>query len=304
MASEYLAINCKLCGSSGAQTIRANSVYGGDVSSKFIECGTCGVFYQHPSLSPEEEKKFYAEEFEAFMAGRSGADGGWEDDLGTHKAANIDHIKRRTKYLRNLDWVEATVLEIGCSSGFMFDSYSELGAKRIEGVEPSGKFGGLLRAKGYSIYSDINEIPQDKVFSLITNFFVFEHMSDPRKFINTAMDHVAAKGRLICEIPLANDVLANQFCNPAFDDFYWSVAHHFYYTKQSLEYLMHTMDYQFSLAADQRYDLSNHLVWLKDGKPGGQGLFSPLLGEDLNNLYKQRLMDSWCCDTALLTVYK
>ena len=302
--NEGLTPDCRLCGSNEAQTIRANTVYGGSTASKFYECGQCGVFYQYPFLSPEEEHKFYVEEFEAFMASRSGDDGGWEEDLDSHKAANIANINRRTEYLRDLVWQGASVLEIGCSSGFMFDTYGRLGAACVEGVEPSGKFSSLLKKKGYTIYAALDDIPQSKVFSLVTNYFVFEHISDPRKFINSCMDHVAPKGKLVCEIPLANDILANQFCVTAFDDFYWSVAHHFYYTKKSLDYLMAPMEFRFSLKADQRYDLSNHLVWLKDGKPGGQGLFASLLGEDLDEMYKKRLKDLWCCDTAILTVYK
>ncbi|MBK6632555.1 MAG: NAD-dependent epimerase/dehydratase family protein [Betaproteobacteria bacterium] len=38
---------------------------------------------------------------------------------------------------------------------------------------------------------------------------------------------------------------------------------------------------------DQRYDLSNHMVWARDGKPGGMGRFTPQLGAEVEDAYRQ-----------------
>ena len=48
---------------------------------------------------------------------------------------------------------------------------------------------------------------------------------------------------------------------------------------------------------DQRYDLSNHITWLKDGKPGGTNKYNKYFSKKLNNQYKRDLINSGYCDT-------
>jgi hypothetical protein len=50
---------------------------------------------------------------------------------------------------------------------------------------------------------------------------------------------------------------------------------------------------------DQRYDLSNHMVWARDGRPGGMGRFTPQLGPELEEAYKQALVRARKCDTLV-----
>ena len=56
---------------------------------------------------------------------------------------------------------------------------------------------------------------------------------------------------------------------PAFERFYWSVAHPWYFNYKSLTYLLKKINKKFKILKDQRYDLSNHLHWMKYGRPGG-----------------------------------
>ena len=67
--------NCPLCNSdSSNQTVVTPHVFGAGEKNRnaFYHCKICGVHYQYPSLSAEEESKFYASEFEKFMEKRSG----------------------------------------------------------------------------------------------------------------------------------------------------------------------------------------------------------------------------------------
>jgi hypothetical protein len=47
----------------------------------------------------------------------------------------------------------------------------------------------------------------------------------------------------------------------------------------------------------QRYDLSNHLVWLQHGKPGGMRHYAQVFPPALEAAYASCLKDRWLCDT-------
>ena len=54
----------------------------------------------------------------------------------------------------------------------------------------------------------------------------------------------------------------------------------------------------------QRYDFSNHLSWLKDGRPGGMGKYSHVFSRQLDEEYKKCLEKAWLCDSVLAVVGK
>ena len=86
---------------------------------------------------------------------------------------------------------------------------------------------------------------------------------------------------------------------PAFDRFYWSVAHPWYFSEDSIHYLLNQLGQLYEILRDQRYDLSNHLVWARDGKPGGMGRFTETLGSEIEENYKQTLIRIGKCDTLV-----
>jgi len=50
--------------------------------------------------------------------------------------------------------------------------------------------------------------------------------------------------------------------------------------------MLDKLDSEYEIILDQRYDLSNHLTWARDGKPGGMGKYTSLLGKELEEEYK------------------
>ena len=109
---------------------------------------------------------------------------------------------------------------------------------------------------------------------------------------------------MVAEIPCARDPLTAVYDIDAFEKFYWSIAHHYYYTPKSLAFVLDQLGYRYELVAEQRYDISNHMTWMFDGKPGGQGRFTELFGEQLVEDYRQRMIEQWQCDTVFLYVWK
>ena len=91
---------------------------------------------------------------------------------------------------------------------------------------------------------------------------------------------------------------------PEFEKFYWSIAHPWYFSEKSIEFVLSKLSQPYKVLLDQRYDLSNHLIWAKDGKPGGMKRFSSIFGEELDEMYKKTLVKNHTCDTLIVVITK
>lgn len=306
MAAKRISVpNCRLCGAGTTQqSIRAQFVYGGQDFHKFWNCAACDAVYLYPAPSEEEEERFYRQEFEKFMCDRSGEDRDWSN-AKAHIQTNQDQVNRRWPFLAPYVKAGMALLELGCSSGFMLNRFREEGLKCV-GIELSGGFLEFLHANGHEAYQTIQELESrgKRHFDLIVHFFVLEHIRHPFKFFEESLGLLKPGGKIIAEVPCVNDPLTSLYHIPAFEQFYWSVAHHFYYRPKSLKYLMDKLGVTYEMVADQRYDLSNHITWMTEGKPGGQGRYSHVFSNDLIEKYKSDLKAKWICDTIFLIVYK
>jgi SAM-dependent methyltransferase len=295
--------NCRLCNAdSDLQSIRAPFVFGGSEEHNFWSCEKCDAIYLYPIPSPEDEKKFYLQEFEKFMSSRVGDHRDWSN-AEKHKITNQDQVKRRLPFFKDYLKQNHDLLEIGCSSGFMLDAFKEQGIKCI-GVEPSGEFKDFLIQSGHDVVRDLSEIQKNKKFDIITHFFVLEHIRDPFEFLKKSYSLLKENGVIICEVPCANDPLTSLYNIEAFEKFYWSIAHHYYYTPKSISYILDKLNFEYELVPEQRYDISNHMTWMMDGKPGGQNKYDNEFGRKLVNIYRQKLIDTWRCDTMFLYIWK
>jgi SAM-dependent methyltransferase len=299
--------NCPLCGAGREkQHVVTPHVYGDKEHIRaFYHCLGCDVRYQHPALTPAEEARFYAAEFEGFMAGRSGISGGWQG-AESHIRANEGTRLRRMKYLAPHLPRGATILEVGCSSGFMLFLLQDSGHECI-GIEPSGVFSAYVKNRGIDVYPSIEDLakkePQRK-FDIVQHFFVLEHISTPQAFLESQLRLLNKGGKIIFEIPNVADPLYSVYDIPAFERFYWSIAHPWYFSEASLRFLLDRLGQPYQILLDQRYDLSNHIIWARDGKPGGMGRFTAELSSELEEMYKKALIQCRRCDTLIAVITK
>lgn len=299
-----LPSRCPLCGSHKAsQKVVTPHVYGRtNGESAFFSCDNCKVIYQHPPLTKSEEKKFYKEEFEAFMDERSGINSGWQAPE-KHLSANKSAFKRRNKYLKKYLPKVKKVMEFGCSSGFMLYPLQRRGIECF-GIEPSGLFNEFVNSKGIKVFSSLDECKKkaNEKFDLIMHFFVFEHVSNPIEFLESQIKLLNKGGTIFFEVPNSNDPLFSLYDILEFERFYWSKAHPWYFNESSLEYVLNKLKVKYKIIREQRYDLSNHLVWARDGKPGGSGKYSEFFGKKMEEDYKKNLIKSGYCDTLFVEI--
>lgn len=297
---------CRSCNAPGSkQRIRCHHVYGGGRKHKFWQCTECQLVYLWPIPSETEEKYFYASEFEKFMSARAARDRDWSG-AEAHIKSNQDNVSRRMRWLRPYVRKGRSILEIGCSSGFMLQAFKRAGLKAM-GIEPSEKFTDFLTARGFTVYKDtaqLNRAEPEAKFDLIVHFFVLEHIRHPREFISEQLNLLKPGGRIIAEVPCVNDPLTSLYTIPAFEKFYWSIAHHYYFNPASLTVMLRQVKCNYRFIPEQRYDLSNHLVWMQEGKPGGQGRYNHVFSPKTIKQYSQSLKNRWLCDTFLVHIWK
>ena len=278
----------------------ASKIYGDKTEKRaFFLCKNCDVRYLFPKLNSKEEKLFYQKEFESFMNERDGKSSGWLK-AEKHVKQNRATFKRRLEYIKPYLSASASILEIGCSSGFMLYPFLKKGHDCI-GIEPSGVFGDYVKKRGIKVYDSLKKLiyKKKKKFNLIFHFFVLEHISDPIKFLKDQLLVLKKGGKIIFKIPNVAEPLHSVYKIPAFENFYWSIAHHWYFSEKSLKFLLSKIGKPYKIILDQRYDLSNHMIWARDGKPGGMGYFKKILGSDVESNYKKSLIKSRTCDTLI-----
>src|SRR5579859_2716381 len=97
--------SCPLCGAIAAQqNVVTPHVYGSPaVNRAFFHCSDCDVRYLYPRLNQDEERQFYAAEFEGFMVGRAGG-GGWtkaEEHIRINESTRTRRMAYLEPYLRS-----------------------------------------------------------------------------------------------------------------------------------------------------------------------------------------------------------
>lgn len=291
---------CRFCGAGAeSQSIKGPYVFGGTDQHKFWHCSRCDMVYLYPVPSVAQESEFYRKEFEKFMADRSG-NRAWKRPE-EHVASNQDHVVRRRKYLAPYLRPGLNLLEIGCSSGFMMNAFRDAGLSSY-GVEPSCVFLDFLKRQGHIAFESLGQLKAaypGQRYDLIVHFFVLEHIRDPVGFLREQLAMLAPGGRIIFEVPCVTDPLVSLYAVPVFERFYWSIAHHWYFSPTSIGHVAERLGHGVRLIPDQRYDLSNHIQWLREGKPGGQGMYSHVFSDKLIEQYKADLKAKWVCDTLV-----
>ncbi|OGW47565.1 MAG: hypothetical protein A2Y66_03180 [Nitrospirae bacterium RBG_13_41_22] len=297
--------NCRFCDAvPSLQSIKGRFVYGGTSEQHFWKCDACKMIYLFPPLPEEEESVFYKKEFEKYMEKRTGQDKDWSSPE-KHFLSNQREVRRRMPFLESYLTEVQKILEIGCSSGFMLSALKDKGMD-VYGLDPSEGFIEYVRSKGIQVKKTLEELKEDHDidFDLILHYYVLEHIRNPLGFIRQYMELLNDTGKMIFEVPCATDPLVELYKVPAFDRFYWSVAHHWYFNRESLAELLKKTDYSFELFPDQRYDISNHMTWMQEGKPGGLSRYGHIFGSELDRLYKEKLKENWLCDTIIAVVKK
>jgi SAM-dependent methyltransferase len=286
-------MKCLICGSGAVERLD-KKVMGAD-SAKVNRCPECGFAFLSGVELPGD---FYEKKFDAFMAGRSRDSSRRDMEKNFHRCLESE-APERIKLLSgsiNLDETNS-VLELGSSTGFMLEALkTAFPGIRAEGVEPGAAAREYSRSRGHHVYSSLEEAEGN--YSLITSFFVLEHIPDPHAWLESFIPWMAPGGRIAMIVPNINEALVREFEDPHYDAFVWQAPHTCYFSSQSLKMLFDKYFSRTEVINYQRYSLSNHFNWLSGLKPEASKEYG-FLGEELNRLYKKTLEEHDRSDTLM-----
>ncbi|MEP0941023.1 MAG: class I SAM-dependent methyltransferase [Rhizobiaceae bacterium] len=252
-------------------------------------CAGCELTYLWPQPAPETLAAFYAAEYRDIYDNQTPAERHEQDLL---------EARLRVARIAPLLTGEERLLEIGCGSFAFFKTVASMVGTAV-GIEPDDK----TRA-WFAESSDLRTLPDISAltsnngsFDLIVMFHVLEHLPDPVSYLSHLRNLLSPKGRIVVEVPNADDALISLYQIEAFRRFYYSIAHLTYFNATSLTHCAKASGLVGEVNGIQRYDLSNHLFWAQHGRPGGQAAYTSTISAETNDAYTRDLIRSGRADT-------
>jgi cyclopropane fatty-acyl-phospholipid synthase-like methyltransferase len=154
------------------------------ITVNYVRCLFCGMVWQTPRMGMEDLNRWYSEGYYRKWLGQS------------ETALNEDEYGRAVK---TYEWVNQylepqSLLDFGCSRGFLLDLFDGI---RAEGVESNQDY---VRTK-LPVYPGLESVPYNLPYDAITCIHVLEHLADPLEYIQALSAYLAPGGLLFLEVP-------------------------------------------------------------------------------------------------------
>jgi len=234
----------------------------------------------------------------------SGMHDGAEPDIGSWvKATRVDD-ERRFNFVKE-EICNKKVLDFGCGTG-SFLNLAKACANEVAGIELEKALQPFFKENDLNVFLNLEAASKAKQkWDVITAFHVVEHLSDPKETLAELGCLLADEGKLIIEVPNANDALLTLYNNEGFQNFsYWS-QHLYLYNQNTINELVRQAGLRLDWVKHvQRYPLSNHLHWLASGKQGGHIKWGFMNNKRLNSEYENELGSLGITDTIIAGVSK
>ena len=219
-----------------------------------------------------------------------------------NSSPGLEDDKRRAlkfnRFCKNKD-----VLDFGCGWGNFLTRLKS--AKSLNGVELRTECVKEINKnkKFINVKKNINDF--NKKFDVVTLFHVLEHIPYQVKTLKLINKKIKKNGKIIVEVPHANDFLLELDELKEFKNFsFWS-EHLILHTYLSLKKVLRQAGFKnIKVSYYQRYKFDNHLGWFIKRKPGGHKFFKNLISDELNLSYAKNLTDLKKTDTLIAEAFK
>lgn len=288
-------VNCPICESENTLKFWKN-VWGSPQQTVW-HCRDCELFFLNPLRLLEEQKEF-DRKYNSYIADRETFVGG--DLAGTFAESVDESLVVRFRDLKSYFPKGTSVLEIGAEKAGFLSLLKEIPCHPT-GVDSCPEYYDEIQRKGFRAYSYIDEVPENEKFDIICFFSLLEHILEPETFLKSVLKRLTKSGKIILEVPSAMEPLVRLYDLPAFKDFYFQGMHPFVYSKKSLEIIFKRCGIEIEKwIPKQRYGLSNHLKWIREGKPGGSRQFDVVFAGSAEAEYVKALEAANQTDTAYI----
>ncbi len=207
-----------------------------------------------------------------------------------------DDFRRSNQFKRYFK--NKNILDYGCGWGGFLRNIKNY--KSLSGIELRKKCIKHIKNNISKIKISDNLENFDQKFDLITMFHVLEHMPYQIDILKTLKSKLKNKGKIILEVPHAEDFLILQDELKEFKNFTFLSEHLILHTVNSLKTILLKSGFKkIKIQYYQRYNFSNHLGWFLKRKPGGHKFYKEIISDKLNLSYCENLKKLGLTDTLV-----
>ena len=209
-----------------------------------------------------------------------------------------DDYRRAVQFEKNLK--NKDILDFGCGWGGFLNNIKNF--KSLSGVELRKECINYIHKNLNKISISDNLNSFEEKFDIITMFHVLEHIPYQTETLKVLKSKLKKKGKIIIEVPHAEDFLILQDELKEFKNFtFWS-QHLILHTYKSLKSILLKSGFKnINIQYYQRYNFSNHLGWFLKRKPGGHNFYKEITSDSLNLSYCENLKKIGQTDTLIAT---
>ena len=294
------ATECSLCSDKNFKLIYEGIIRDGVfgkytcLKHKVVKCDSCGLvrLLENPNsidfYQSDEYRKSYNETSKL------------SDYIEMHDAQQIPRLYK----MESQQFRDKIVLDHGCGGGAFLDWVSGVSSETI-GIEPYEGYHETLVKRGHQIFGD-SELALAKYagqVDKIVSFFVIEHVEDPVKFLLDSFKLLKDGGSMYVETNNLNDILV-MLGSKEYQRFFYRTAHLWYFDSQTLKKVAKKAGFsEISVTYRHLYDLSNTILWLRDGIPTGNNKLD-FLDSRINSSWHSFLETAGMADTVCIEMIK
>lgn len=226
------------------------------------KCPRCLLQFIQPPYS--DTRAYYREEYRKEHDSALGKTLTPEERYRMMWAAHEDSANRFAKAVPQ----GASVLEIGCSSGYFLDHLQKRGYE-VYGNEWNPEDAAYVREVGEipCEEGDLPDVYPGKKFTAIAALQVMEHQPDPVAWLRQVKDRLVGGGYIYLELPNSWNSLMTIYGIEEFRGFWYRDPHVTYWRQQTLAKALGVMGFEAKVTTRERYGLVNHINWWLHHQP-------------------------------------
>lgn len=204
-----------------------------------------------------------------------------------------DDNRRYELFKKNLK--EKKILDFGAGYGEFIKKFKK---KNVYALEKRNICIRHLEKNKITVFKNIKDINQK--FDYITFFNSLDHLEHPDLILKKMKKLLKKKGKLIIEVPNANNILFLSNLNE-YQEFSFSKKHLIIFTEKVLKKILSYSGFKVrKVIYFQRYDFNNHLNWFINKRPNGHNELKHLSTRIFNKHYKKLLIKLKLADTLIV----